>query len=191
MAGSASSRCYKRVSSFAAFCAGLYPRRRLSEQVQFLQLIMQTFCSLVINYWSSVHLVRRSVGLSTVFNVAGLLQQVTCRVGTYVRFIVTGFQSPFADVYMVFNVTHHPSGYIFEYSDGKSWIPVPAAAMRPLSCTPGASVFSNALSAPLFHSCRCPFDRQIPDQPMCRCVRPWSCRFVMFKLLHPFCGRPA
>jgi hypothetical protein len=126
-----------------------------------------------------VYLPARSDGLSTIFNVAGLLQQVHPR-AAIVSYVFTRSQSPFADVYMVFNFTSHPSGGVFEYSDGKSWTPLPIAAMRPLSCSPGVSVFSDAGSAPLFHSCRCPFDRQIAGQPMCRSVRPWRCRCVKF-----------
>ena len=106
------------------------------------------------------------------------------------KFFFTGFQSLFADLYMVFNFTRQISGVVIEYSDGTSWVSVPTAAMRPLSCSPGTSVFSDPSSAPLVHSCRCPFDRQIPAQPMCRSVRKWRCKYVTFvHLLLSLCGR--
>jgi hypothetical protein len=106
------------------------------------------------------------------------------------KFFFTGFQSLFADLYMVFNFTRQISGVVIEYSNGTSWVSVPTAAMRPLSCSPGTSVFSDPSRAPLVHSCRCPFDRQIPAQPMCRSVRKWRCKYVTFvHLLLSLCDR--
>jgi hypothetical protein len=138
-----------------------------------------------------VHLLAGSDGPSTVFNVEGLLQQVRPRASiVFCKFVFTGFQSLFADLYMVFNFTRQISGVVIEYSNGTSWVSLPTAAMRPLSCSPGTSVFSDPSSAPLVHSCRCPFDRQIPAQPMCRSVRKWRCKYVTFvHLLLSLCGR--
>jgi len=98
-----------------------------------------------------------------------------------IHFHLTTFQSPFADLYLVLNATlpssQHP-GLTVEYHHGDTWLPVPTAATRPLSCSPGASVFSGQRGLPLVHSCRCPVDRQLASQPACRLVRSWRCRFV-------------
>jgi hypothetical protein len=118
---------------------------------------------------------------SITFDVTGLLEQARHVVMPSIYLHLTTFQSPFADLYMVFNATlappQHP-GLVIEYNHGGTWLPVPTAATRPLSCSPGASVFSSQRGLPLVHSCRCPVDRQLASQPACRRVRSWRCRFV-------------
>lgn len=135
---------------------------------------------LTVLLFCSVHLVNQGLSAhSRVFNVKGLLEQVHLPDVNIATFFFTRFQSPFADFYLVFNAAGPPPALNIEYtSDGSTWTSVPAVAMRPLSCSPGKSVFTGQSGLPLVHSCLCPFDRQLPLQPMCRSVRPWSCKYV-------------
>jgi hypothetical protein len=123
---------------------------------------------------------------SAVFNVQGLLQQVQQQ-HPKPLLLLTITQSPFADIYMVFTRRFGGSDPIpsiaFDYTNGSSWAALPAAAMRPLSCSPGLSVFAGDRGLPLVHSCRCPFDRQLAQQPMCRGLRKWRCRCVRIAVL--------
>ena len=147
--------------------------------MKLVSAIVPTNCCLVSVYLFELDSVSNSH--SSTFDVTGLLQQARHVVMSSIHFHLTTFQSPFADLYLVLNATlpssQHP-GLTVEYHHGDTWLPVPTAATRPLSCSPGASVFSGQRGLPLVHSCRCPVDRQLASQPACRLVRSWRCRFV-------------